>query len=154
MSNDDLWKTETVETFEQLVAVVRPLMPSMSTENHLYWFRGQRDGRWQLHSSFMRMLVGSKLPTEDIAMLEEGRALILTPLKKGDPSNHSSGTPTPPPGRGLTHGGRRLIAAYTYQEARQSNLKLELVMRQIAEQRGLLVLISERVATVSRQVDS
>jgi hypothetical protein len=67
----DPWNTETVETFEQLVAVVKPLMPSVSTENHLYWFRGQRDERWPLHSSFMRMLVGSSLPTDEIIRLEQ-----------------------------------------------------------------------------------
>jgi FRG domain len=71
MPSADPWNTETVETFERFVDVVKPLMPSISTESHLYWFRGQRDEKWPLHSSFSRMLSGSSLPLEEVTGLEE-----------------------------------------------------------------------------------
>jgi FRG domain len=71
MQSADAWNTETVETFEQLVAVVKPFMPSISTENHLYWFRGQRDETWPLYSSFMRMLGVSSLTPDEVTGLEQ-----------------------------------------------------------------------------------
>jgi hypothetical protein len=71
MPSGDSWNTETVKAFEELVAAVKPLMPSISTEQHLYWFRGQRDERWPLHSSFMRMVNKSSLCVNEVVGLEQ-----------------------------------------------------------------------------------
>ena len=71
--SDAAWNTETVKTrkpFEDFVKIVRPFMPSRSTEQTQFWFRGQRNATWPLQPGFARMLEKVELETDEIVDLE------------------------------------------------------------------------------------
>lgn len=65
------WPEHTVETFEEFVDYLKGLMPSESTANRLYWFRGQSNATWDLEPSLMRSLGDSDLLPEGVVDLED-----------------------------------------------------------------------------------
>ena len=46
------WEELSVESFEDFVGQLRGVMPSMSSGNHLYWFRGQSSKNWVLRPRY------------------------------------------------------------------------------------------------------
>jgi hypothetical protein len=50
------WAEQVVATFEEFVGQLIGVMPSTSSGNQLYWFRGQSSNHWRLEPSFTRCL--------------------------------------------------------------------------------------------------
>jgi FRG domain len=60
----------TVNRFEDLVALLSPLLPSTSSTDDVFWFRGQANKCWGLEPSFMRTLGGSQMDPQVVVGLE------------------------------------------------------------------------------------
>ena len=49
-----LWKSDKVTSFEDFVRRLADILPTATTDDDLYWFRGQSNLGWDLEPSFLR----------------------------------------------------------------------------------------------------
>jgi hypothetical protein len=65
------WGERRADSFEKFVEAVSDILPTKSSPEELYWFRGQSNVDWNLEPSFMRYSGGLDLPVKVLTDLED-----------------------------------------------------------------------------------